>query len=406
MNAQSYDLTKLDPASFEHMINLLAMKVLGVGHTGFGPGSDGGRDGFFEGEAPYPSNTDRWTGRWYIQSKFHAPHLSNDPQKWLIDKIKAEINEFQKAGTRRIWPDNWIIATNIDPSGAPDTGAFDQAKKLVSEFHPQLANNFHIWGGRKILDLLSFHPSVAEYYSEFLTPGNVITAIYNQINDAHANIDAIFRHLVVTQFNEQQHTKLEQAGSRTDTRPGIHRLFTDIPIFCPDYNIRAMAAHSLAKTVAQNHKSYSEIPDAKIWKNWQRHPQRSRVWFVKGGPGQGKSTFTQYICQIQRAALILDEKGPHVNAIQRQTAEEVKQQALEVDFWPLAPRVPIYIELKDYAQWFGNQADENPRGVLPYFAAKIGKGIGLPVLAGTLKRAFSTSRWLLIFDGLDEVPGD
>ena len=30
----------------------------------------------FEGEAPYPSETERWNGRWYIQSKFHAPQLS------------------------------------------------------------------------------------------------------------------------------------------------------------------------------------------------------------------------------------------------------------------------------------------------------------------------------------------
>ena len=93
----SYDLTKLDEHSFEHMANALALRVLGAGHTGFGPGADGGRDGFFEGEAPYPSLTDRWSGRWYVQSKFHRPHLSADPQKWLLDKIKDEIKEFTKS---------------------------------------------------------------------------------------------------------------------------------------------------------------------------------------------------------------------------------------------------------------------------------------------------------------------
>src|SRR4051794_2232637 len=101
MSGNSYDLTKLDSASFEHMINILALKVLGAGHTGFGPGSDGGRDGYFEGEAPYPSSVTRWSGRWYIQAKFHAPHLSVDPQKWLLEKIKSEVGEFQKPGTRR-----------------------------------------------------------------------------------------------------------------------------------------------------------------------------------------------------------------------------------------------------------------------------------------------------------------
>ena len=92
--AESYDLAKLDSNSFEHLVNHLALCVLGAGHTGFGPGADGGRDGFFEGVAPYPIETNQWSGVWYIQSKFHKPHLSKDPQKWLLDKIKEEIKAF------------------------------------------------------------------------------------------------------------------------------------------------------------------------------------------------------------------------------------------------------------------------------------------------------------------------
>src|SRR5687768_2488477 len=87
----SADLAKLDPHSFEHMVNLLAMRVLGLGNTGFGPGSDGGRDGFYEGEAFYPSASTRWKGGWYIQSKFHAQHLSKNPQKWLVERMEQEI---------------------------------------------------------------------------------------------------------------------------------------------------------------------------------------------------------------------------------------------------------------------------------------------------------------------------
>ncbi len=55
--SDSYDLTKMDAYSFEHLVNMLALKELGAGHTGFGPGSDGGRDGYFEGIANYPSET-------------------------------------------------------------------------------------------------------------------------------------------------------------------------------------------------------------------------------------------------------------------------------------------------------------------------------------------------------------
>jgi hypothetical protein len=285
--AHSYDLTKLDESSFEHLANFLALRVLGAGHTGFGPGSDGGRDGFFEGEAPYPSLTDRWSGRWYLQAKFHRPHLSTKPQNWLVDRIKDELAEFAKPDSKRKWPDIWIIVTNIEPSGLPETGSFDQAREVVRNARPQLADRFHIWGGAKILQLLALHPEIADYYAHFLTPGQVLSSLYAQIGDAQASIKSIVRHLIVTQFSEQQYTKLEQAGSTSDTRPGIQRLFTDLPFIHKPSQLTGMAAQFLARTAAQTHKEGNEVPKSAPWRAWRKYPARARVWFIRGGQDRG-----------------------------------------------------------------------------------------------------------------------
>ena len=172
----SYELAGLDPYAFENLVNLLALKVLGSGASGFGPGSDGGRDGFFEGEAPYPSTAEHWKGIWYIQSKFHSPHLSKDPQKWLIEKVKAEIAAFVEDDSQRTWPDNWIIATNIDPSGKPETGSFDAIRALVTAATDKKVN-VAVWGGTKILGLLAQHSDVAQHYAHFITPGQVLAAL-------------------------------------------------------------------------------------------------------------------------------------------------------------------------------------------------------------------------------------
>lgn len=123
MSTDSYDLTKLGPNAFENLVNFLMLEVLGPGGTGFGPGPDGGRDGYFQGEAPYPSSTERWKGVWYIQCKFHAPHLSKDPQKWLQSQVAAELKLFSSPQSDRKLPDNWIIATNIDQSGPQNAAA-------------------------------------------------------------------------------------------------------------------------------------------------------------------------------------------------------------------------------------------------------------------------------------------
>ncbi|WP_309732096.1 hypothetical protein [Chamaesiphon sp. OTE_75_metabat_556] len=403
---ESYDLSQFDPNTFEHLVNLLALRILGPGHTGFCPGSDGGRDGYFEGEAPYPSETDRWSGTWYIQSKFHKPNLSKDPQKWLLAQIKEELAEFERPESRRIMPTNWIIATNIDPSGVPQTGSFDKARDLVNKKFPHLKDRFHIWGGRKILDFLVLNPQAGEYYRHFLTPGNILTEIYDQMKDVSAEAKTIIRFLILSQLDEQQYTKLEQAGSAADTRPGIHNLFIDLPFGDDEHHIQGFVTEWLARTSAKCHQVDDEQSDSEEWRSWNRHPSRARVWFIKGGPGQGKSTIGQYFCQIQRAALILQKQIQPVLAPKKALASEIRKVAEKAGFWTSSPRIPLYIELKDFAHWFGQHDKNKARGILTYLAEYISIGVEQTVQVGTLKRLIGSYRWFVVFDGLDEVPQD
>jgi hypothetical protein len=286
--ADSYDLSKLGSEAFENIVNFLALKTLGLRITGFGPGPDGGRDGYFEGEAPYPSETERWKGIWYIQSKFHKPHQSKDAQKWLIAQVKQEIQAFDKEESDRIWPDNWIIATNIDQSGKPETGSFDTIKRMLKKSPRGKKVNLHVWGGRKILDLLELHGDVAKYYGHFLTPGHVLSALYADITESRASLKDIIHYLVVTQFTDNMFTKLDQAGSSSDMRPGVHDLFIDLPFSSSTRQHCGEILAELCCAAAQCHR-YSlrnEFPDS--WHGWNRHSKRARVTLIKGGPGQGK----------------------------------------------------------------------------------------------------------------------
>lgn len=402
----AYELSRLDPSTFEQLANMLALRVLGAGATGFGPGADGGRDGWFEGAAPYPSEAERWSGVWYLQSKFHKPHLSKDPQKWLLDKIKEELAIFSDPGGDRKLPDNWIILTNIDPSGKPETGSFDKAKAIVDEAFPELSNRFHIWGGSKIIGLLTAHPEIAEYYADLVTPGHVISSIYKKIIRSDASIESIVRDLVVTRFDDHQYTKLDQAGSDADNRPGIHTLYTDLPYRSPSQANKRMVAVDLAHTCSLNHNLDLKAPLTESWKKWLLDPKRSRVWFIKGGPGQGKSTSTQFLSQIHRAAIILGPDGPTVTPKQRERADEIRKRALADDIWPLVPRVPVSIELRLFAQWFGARPKGQSRRIITYLAEQLSLSIAQNVSISDLRTSVSAGRWLFVFDGLDEVPGD
>lgn len=404
--ADSYDLSKLGPDAFENIVNFLALKTLGLGSTGFGPGADGGRDGYFEGEAPYPSETERWKGVWYIQSKFHKPHLSNNPQKWLIEQVKKEIAAFDKDNSDRIWPDYWIIATNIDPSGKPETGSFDAIKKFLNKSPRGKKVKLHIWGGRKILDLLALHGDVAKYYSHFLTPGHVVSALYAELTESRASIKEIIRYFVVTQFTDNIFTKLDQAGSSSDVRPGVHDLFIDLPFSSISRQYYSEILAELCCAAAQCHR-YSlrnEFPDA--WRGWNRHSKRARVSLIKGGPGQGKSTVSQYLCQIHRASLILAGDELIVNDSVKEHANAISNAAQRDSFWPTSPRIPIQIELKEFAHWYSQRKPDKAKNVLTYLSETVAKKIGSEVKVKTLKNAISKRSWIVIFDGLDEVPND
>ena len=402
--ANSYDLTQMDTHSFESMINFLALRVLGKGIVGFAAGADGGRDGYLQGEAPYPTSKNSWSGTWYIQSKFHKPHLSANPQVWLYQQAADEIKQFLEPGDRTV-PDVWILATNIEPSGKPETGAYDKIKKLVKDsLGPKV--KFDLWGGRKVLDFLALDPQVASYYGHFLTPGNVLSSLYNSINDEFAQVNAIVDHLVVNQFNEQNYTKLEQAGSSADTRPKIHQLFVDLPFNCENEEQQERILNALVCSSSYVHKISTWGSDIERYRAFSKTPKRARIFILKGGPGQGKSTVGQFFAQIQRASLILCDSGPKVSLSTKETAEQLKVVALEKSFWSNNPRIPVLVELKDFATWYGSKTEFQAKGVLSYISEKISQKTEQVVLPGTLKRAFEARSWFFNFDGLDEVPND
>jgi hypothetical protein len=402
-----YELTRLDPNTFEHLANQLAIATLGAGATGFAPGADGGRDGWFEGQADYPSTSQRWSGNWYIQSKFHAPHLSTDAQKWLQHAVNEELKAFASEDSDRVWPDNWIIVTNIDPSATPKSGTHDRVLAAVKKFNPELAKRTHIWGGQKVLALLAHHPEVAKYYSSFITSGQVLSSMMHMISDDSSTIDEIIKDLVVAQFIEQQFTKLEQAGSTADSRPGIHKLFVDLPYKTAGERSDEQALISLSKAAAESYVSRPKVAVDEKWERWSRLPNRSRIWFLRGGPGQGKSTLTQYICQIQRAAIIqAGGDALPVSLRVEETASEVETAAKRLGAWPTAARVPVQVELRLYAHWLGSRSPSQASGLITYLSERLSKSLEQKVLAKTLRRAFAQGRWIFVFDGLDEVPGD
>ncbi|WP_394823108.1 NACHT domain-containing protein [Pendulispora albinea] len=300
----------------------------------------------------------------------------------------------------------WIIATNIDPSGVPHTGAFDRAREAVRRKRKPLARRFDIWGGAKILDFLGQHEDIAHRYGHFLTPGHVITELYEQLKHTRASIKQVIEHLLVRGIEDHRNTRLDQAGSYEDRRPGIHRLYVDLPFHPRQKRQPESVGACLARTVAKSHRHDPQAPTHERWLEWLRHPSRAPVWLIKGGPGQGKSTTAQFLCQVQRAALVLADTSLVVAPDTRALAEEIRSEAMARGVWVTSPRIPIYVELKNFAQWFSERHTKEPKGILTYIAGTLALDIQQDVPVGMLREAIGIRGWLVVFDGLDEVPAD
>ncbi len=90
----------------------------------------------------------------------------------------------------------------------------------------------------------------------------------------------------------------------------------------------------------------------------------------------------------------------------KEAAKAIYGAAQRDNFWPTSPRIPIQIELKEFAHWYSQRNSIQSNNFLTYLAETVAKKICGKVLVKTLKKALSKRSWIVVFDGLDEVPND
>ena len=120
---------------------------------------------------------------------------------------------------------------------------------------------------------------------------------------------------------------------------------------------------------------------------------------IEGAPGQGKSTVTQFICQVNRLRLLRRDS-------ELRRLDELHKTALA--------RIPFRIDLRDYAAWVSRERDHesDSEAMLSYghtslesfLAAHVTKRSGgLNITAHELVQFLSESHSILVLDGFDEV---
>ncbi|WP_433679939.1 NACHT domain-containing protein [Nocardia sp. CA-119907] len=411
-----YDLARLGEKQFEHLSQALLVHFLGPDINIYGAGPDGGREASWEGLRK-PENEEpnllpgRWDGFNVAQAKYcNNPGAPIENAKWLTRQITEEFDEWTRPNTRRARrPEAYLVVTNVRLSAVPCAGSDRTRDELLEYAHTNglMLEELVIWHYDHIRVLLDNALSIRSGYAAWITPGDVLSRLL----DSSSSLSDDFRTALETHaaklMREDLGLNLTQAGSVSDNAVGITDVYIDLPAYPPeDYEteIKRPAVDPSAKAYCDITAEMIAIAnyklDAAAVKSDARLNRACRT-VVIGGPGQGKSTFTQYLTQIYRAAFLHGTSVLDTPEI-KQACDAIATHATSIGLaLPIARRWPIRIALTELADRLSKGV---VKSVFQYVTVELAKRSSTEVTIGSVRAWLKEYPWLVIFDGLDEVP--
>ncbi|MFI6251011.1 NACHT domain-containing protein [Streptomyces sp. NPDC051016] len=395
-----YDLTRLGSREFEHLTQALAIQILGPGVQAFGDGPDGGREAEFRGQLNYPQPSPHgpWNGYGVLQAKFlQRPRDTARDTAWLLGQLRTELRQWANPKSKRsrvgAVPDYLLFATNVVLSADPKVGGIDlferTAKDLVAELQLPV-KDVKVWHFDQICRYLDLHPGVRQTYGGLTTAGDILFRLRDFLEGTAAELGELLANHSSKELATDQWVKLGQAGEADNQRLPLAELAIDpaASYASPDGSQEAV---SLVRHVLAH-------GDTVLRPSCRENNSPAHI-AVFGGPGQGKSTVGQILCQVYRSALLRDaasQLAAETADIITTFTDEMERIGLEV---PAARRWPIRINLSEYADAV---AGGEVVSILRYMATEISRRT--PDVSPNQLRAWLRAwPWLVVLDGLDEV---
>ena len=379
----NYDLNRLGEKEFEHLSQALIKKIVGVGTITFGDGPDGGREATYSGKAPYPSQSEQWDGNWIFQAKFHDLNaIGHDSSRSrILSDLRSELEKITIKYKRDC--KNYILITNVHLSSVDKIGTHDKISSIKLEFYEKIPH-IHVWGYDDVCRYLDSSGDIRRAYFHLITPGDLLAELMDY-NTGKNNLAETLRLYVRTSIDREDSAKLDQAGQIDEKPLPLRKVFIDL-------DVKPRSENDLNAFMKNRHDCIDQLRSIKEDDAISAvellicSPISKAV--IIGGPGQGKSTLSQYIAQIHRAYIL-------------QKIEELNE---DQNFTPNIIRIPFRILLKDYAQWMIDNKDQQPN-TLEKFLAKLIRDDsgGRDVSSEDVQNILKFNPTLLILDGLDEV---
>ena len=305
---------------------------------------DGGRDAFYVQE----SNP----GFVVFQVKFSENPSSKHERQVVRDCIGSEkhkVAELVKAGAQR-----YYLITNVKGTAHHHSGSIDKA---ADELKSALGIPAQVWWRDDLDRRLDSIEHLKWSYPDILRATDIIPLLL-ETKTSTRDLSIVHRSLrayVAKQQRDDHEIKFKQV----DLTRSLIDLYVDLPIATKSSNSRRDTGR---RTSSQSNPALSEyLAHLELYEDleldedfsYELHVPLAAAFFLRmplvpgvtrfvleGAPGQGKSTATQFVCQIHRIRLLNDPAMPSL---------------IEQDYASGPVRTPFRVDLRDYAAWLGGK---------------------------------------------------
>lgn len=362
---------------------------------------DGGRDAFWYTPRKRKSKTI------IFQVKYAKNPDARDERDAVAAAIKSEkdkVAELIKRGAS-----SYYLITNTRGTSHPDVGSIDTVNRELSD---AFGIPSYCWWRDDIDRRIDANADIKWSYPDIVRGSDVLQWLVAGTWKADANKrDMALRSYIATQHKDDEEVKFKQV----ELQNRLLDLFVDLPVLPLDskndrqkmryiqgsLDLSGTVLIDDAMLMARNrdwHFHRRHFPDTAEFLLQDGNGLNAPCIVLEGAPGQGKSTITQYVCQVHRLKLLgqahelIHAPKSHVNA---------------------SVRIPFRIDLRDYAAWLSGRNPFAPDGqnseirsstLESFIAAQVSQlSGGQDFSAADLTAVAKSGRILIVLDGFDEV---
>ncbi len=277
-----------------------------------------------------------------FQIKFvRNPKSISEIHKWFVKIVADEalkINKLIPEGAKEFY-----LLTNVDGTAHFKSGSKDIVNEILEEY---ISIPAQCWWRDDISRRFEKDPMFKWSFPEILNGQDILNSLlFSGFNEKNERTEAIINAYLTDQYRIDNEVKFKQI----DLQNKLIDLYTDVPLRVKEFNRKDRKLLKIIESVGHNNiiingedydiqglfitKEEFGAASFLLSKDVQNGIERI---LLEGGPGQGKSTISQYICQVHRARIL--NKQDDLNLLPE-----------KICFCPV--RIPFKIDLRHIANW-------------------------------------------------------